>query len=184
MAPRRAYFRERPGPRLAGEPFRAKLVRALKPAGDPAEASRREQALNELGLRIIASNATPGSPSLQIIQHVGDRWSPLILLVLATGTYRHTELHRTINAFSDISKTTHVSQHILTKKLRSLERDGLLARKVWPVVPPRTDYALTTLGQALADWLLKLMDWAHEYTEQILAARERYDGGGGPHEDA
>lgn len=139
------------------------------------EVRLRQERLDKLVERMIANNVAPGSPSLAIVQHLGDRWSPLILLALNTGTYRHTELQRAINALSEISKSTHVSQHVLTMKLRALERDGLISRKLWATVPPRTDYALTPMGRELAHWLMNLCDWSERHAGEITAARAQFD---------
>jgi hypothetical protein len=58
---------------------------------------------------------------------------------------------------------------------RSLERDGLIDRRFYPVIPPRVDYTLTNLGESLLDFFRALIDWSTEHTGDILAARERYD---------
>jgi len=149
------------------------LMRSLNPESKTGH--EREKRLHQLMSDMLDHNVSPESPSLQVLQRVGDRWSPLILCILSSGTYRHTELHRVVNVLSDMSNTTHVSQRILTLKLRALERDGFLSRKVWPTVPPRTDYALTSTGAALAEWLLSLMAWCQEKSVSIQDAQKSYD---------
>jgi DNA-binding HxlR family transcriptional regulator len=64
---------------------------------------------------------------------------------------------------------------MLTVTLRSLERDGLLTRRVYPEVPPRVEYELTALGRSLLEQVLGLAGWANEQTEAIVEARARYD---------
>ena len=68
-----------------------------------------------------------------------------------------------------------ISQRMLTVTLRGLERDGIVTRTVYPVVPPRVDYALTPLGETLLDTVCSLMTWAEAHRSDIDAARARYD---------
>jgi DNA-binding HxlR family transcriptional regulator len=64
---------------------------------------------------------------------------------------------------------------MLTKTLGRLERDGLVGRKVYPVVPPKVEYSLTPLGQSLIGILAGLCQWAEEHIEEVEAARRDYD---------
>ena len=64
---------------------------------------------------------------------------------------------------------------MLTVTLRGLERDGFVTRTVYPVVPPRVDYALTPLGETLLATIYSLVDWSEAHTGDIDAARARYD---------
>lgn len=66
---------------------------------------------------------------------------------------------------------------MLTKTLRQLERDGLVTRRVHPVVPPRVDYALTPLGRSLGESLCGLWMWVDEHLAEIDGARRAYDAG-------
>jgi DNA-binding HxlR family transcriptional regulator len=68
-----------------------------------------------------------------------------------------------------------ISQRMLTRTLRDLERNGLVDRKVYPVVPPMVEYSLTPLGQTLNEVLKALCDWATENFQQVEAARKNYD---------
>ena len=77
-----------------------------------------------------------------VLSRIADKWTALIIHVLATGTRRYAELQREIGG---------ISQKMLTQTLRSLERDGLVLRKVHPVVPPKVEYALTPLGRTLIE---------------------------------
>ncbi len=79
---------------------------------------------------------------------------------------RFTELRRAIDA---------VSQRMLTKTLRNLERAGLVGRTVHPVVTPRVDYELTPLGATLHDTIQALVDWTESHQDEIAAARTAYD---------
>jgi DNA-binding HxlR family transcriptional regulator len=64
---------------------------------------------------------------------------------------------------------------MLTVTLRGLERDGLVTRTVRPTVPPRVDYALTSMGRTLLDTVRNLLEWADEHLPEIHAARAAYD---------
>ncbi|MFG3703597.1 winged helix-turn-helix transcriptional regulator [Micromonospora sp. NPDC047670] len=104
--------------------------------------------------------------SRQVLDRIGDRWSVLVMLALADGTKRYSELAQRIEG---------VSQKMLTQNLRALERDGLLTRTVHASVPPRVDYALTDLGRSLLDLLAGLESWATTHLDEVEAARARYD---------
>ena len=105
-------------------------------------------------------------PSRQVLDRIGDRWSVLIIMALADGPMRYTELSRRLDG---------VSQKMLTQTLRGLERDGMVSRTVHPVIPPRVDYALTDLGRTLRRPISALETWAIDHMDVVLAARERYD---------
>jgi DNA-binding HxlR family transcriptional regulator len=90
----------------------------------------------------------------------------LILYALSRGTMRHNRLHREIEG---------ISQKMLTKTLRRLERDGLVGREAYPVIPPKVEYSLTPLGETLIKILAELCRWAEEHIEEVEAARRGYD---------
>jgi len=82
---------------------------------------------------------------------VGDRWTPIVLFSLADSVKRFSEIQRDI---PDISKK------MLIQVLRALENGGLVERKVYPVVPPRTEYRLTADGQTLHEPVADFCSWA------------------------
>jgi DNA-binding HxlR family transcriptional regulator len=102
----------------------------------------------------------------QILARVGDKWSVLVVMQLAEGPLRFSEIKRRING---------ISQRMLTLTLRGLERDGLATRKVYPTVPPRVDYALSDLGRSLTKPVLALGQWALTHIDEIDAARKKFD---------
>jgi DNA-binding HxlR family transcriptional regulator len=104
--------------------------------------------------------------SRQVLDRIGDRWSVLVVLTLADGVKRYSELAQRIEG---------VSQKMLTQTLRGLERDGLVTRTVHATVPPRVDYALTDLGRSLLDLVSGLEGWATTHLGDVVAARSRYD---------
>jgi DNA-binding HxlR family transcriptional regulator len=102
----------------------------------------------------------------QVLARVGEKWSVLIIIMLADRTRRFSELKRAIGG---------ISQRMLTLSLRGLERDGLVKRTVFPVVPPRVEYELTPLGRSLQASVSALGAWAHSHLAEIDAAREVFD---------
>ena len=104
--------------------------------------------------------------SRQVLDRIGDAWSVLIVGVLKNGSLRYTELAQRIPG---------VSPKMLTQTLRGLERDGLVTRTVHPVVPPRVDYDLTTLGRSLLGLVDALQQWAETHIGDVIEAREAYD---------
>lgn len=105
-------------------------------------------------------------PVRDVIDRVGDKWSVLLLLELSAGPHRFMVLRR---ALPDIS------QRMLTKSLRQLERDGLVSRAVYPTKPPRVDYALTALGRSLFETLGVLVRWADGHHAEIRRSRAEFD---------
>lgn len=105
-------------------------------------------------------------PVRSVLDHVGAKWTVLILFELQSGAQRFNALGR---ALPDISK------RMLTQTLRDLERDGLVKREVFDTKPPSVSYSLTEMGLSLLEPLLGLADWAETQFEAITAARSRYD---------
>ncbi|MEU9704650.1 helix-turn-helix domain-containing protein [Streptomyces sp. NPDC047981] len=111
---------------------------------------------------------------------VGGKWKPLILWALhAHGATRFGELRRRI---------VKVSEKVLIQQLRELEADGIVHREVYPEVPPRVEYSLTELGQALNTALLPLGEWGETFMAEILAIKEAQradaDSDGDEHSEA
>src|SRR5579863_5993029 len=106
-------------------------------------------------------------PSRLILDRIADKWTTLIIGILAQSKYRRfNELRRMIGG---------ISQKMLTQTLRGLERDGLVRRTVYPEVPPRVEYALTALGQTLCEPIAALIRWSEGNIHAITAAQQRYD---------
>ena len=101
-------------------------------------------------------------PSRLVLDRIADKWTALIIQVLANGTKRYAELQREIGG---------ISQKMLTQTLRSLERDGLVQRKVHPVVPPKVEYSLTKLGRTLIEPLHALCRWSEKHLAELQANR-------------
>ena len=105
-------------------------------------------------------------PVRDIIGHLGDKWSLLVLITLETnGTMRFSDIDRSIGD---------ISQRMLTVTLRSLEANGLVSREVFPEVPPRVEYCLTECGYSLIPHIQNLMKWAIENMPDIIDIRKGY----------
>lgn len=101
-----------------------------------------------------------------VLDRAGDKWSMLVIVTLKDGSLRYTDLQRTIPG---------ISQRMLTLTLRQLQRDGLITRTAYAEVPPRVEYALTTLGTTLHEVVVSLIDWAGTHHNEIRDNRTRFD---------
>lgn len=110
--------------------------------------------------------ADAGRMIRDVLDRVGDKWSLLVIATLRDDRLRFSELLRHIPG---------ISQRMLTRTLRQLERDGLVTRTAYAEVPPRVEYELTALGATLVGIARTIGDWAIENHGEIEAARERYD---------
>jgi DNA-binding HxlR family transcriptional regulator len=103
------------------------------------------------------------------IAGVGNSWTLMIFYALGNagqGSLRYMEIKRAIGT---------ISQRSLTGALRNLERDGYVARKVYPTSPPKVEYRLTRFGHSLLKAMNHLVHWADEHLDEAVAARKRYD---------
>lgn len=155
----------------AGLAKAAALAAALKvDAGRVAE-TPGGTVLMSLVARMDRTEHHREAPVREVMARLGDRWSTLILLVLSAGTFRHATLRRLIAA---ISAEKAISQRMLTLRLRALERDGMVARKVTPTVPPRVDYALTPMGEEFVQLIDGMLRWIERHERPILESREKF----------
>ncbi len=113
--------------------------------------------------RATYSVLSPGCPSRLVLDRIADKWTALIIQTLATDTLRYAALQRKIGD---------ISQKVLTQTLRSLERDGLVRRKVYPVASPKVEYGLTPLGRTLIEPLQGLCRWTEKHLPELEANRK------------
>ena len=103
----------------------------------------------------------------EILTHAGNRWSLGVVHALGVaGTLRHAEIARRLDG---------VTQRMLTRTLRQLERDGLITRHDYGEVPPRVDYQLTPLGRGLLAGMVPLWRWVIDNAQGFRDARKQYD---------
>ncbi|MFG3254823.1 winged helix-turn-helix transcriptional regulator [Streptomyces sp. NPDC048172] len=112
---------------------------------------------------------SPECPTRRLLDRIGTKWTSMAVKVLAESApdeVRFAELRRRMPG---------VSQKMLSTTLRSMARDGLVARRVEPTVPPRVHYRLTPLGLSLEEPLALVRAWAEEHMAEIDRANERYE---------
>jgi DNA-binding HxlR family transcriptional regulator len=101
-----------------------------------------------------------------VLDCIADKWTVLIIRRLSNGPLRFAQLRRAVDG---------ISQKVLTNTLRSLERDGMVTRRIYASVPPKVEYSLTGLGRSLSGLVEGICSWAEANIEQVQEAREVYD---------
>ncbi len=104
--------------------------------------------------------------SRQVLGLIADQWMPLVIYALEEGTMRFGQLLKRIDG---------ISKKMLTQTLRAMERNGLVQRVVYPVVPPVVEYSLTPLGQTLTEPIKALRVWAYGHLREVAYAQTTYD---------
>lgn len=108
-------------------------------------------------------------PLRDLLSRLGDKWSVLVLITLARRPEQKAR-------FSEIKREIEdISQRMLTSTLRTLERDGLLKRTVFPEVPPRVEYELTGLGKSILTPMEALVNWIESNWSDIRQSRRNFD---------
>jgi DNA-binding HxlR family transcriptional regulator len=102
----------------------------------------------------------------EILSLVGDKWTMQVVVALRDQPRRFNDIKRNVGG---------ISQQMLTRTLRTLERDGLVDRTVFPTTPPQVEYALTPLGRSLSEPVRQLSQWARAHLDTIYDNRSRYD---------
>ncbi|HEY4972878.1 MAG TPA: helix-turn-helix domain-containing protein, partial [Steroidobacteraceae bacterium] len=111
--------------------------------------SREMAALETMVHAMARDGVQRDQPMREVCARIGDKWSTLLLHLLRTGSYRHALLRRLV---STVGAEGRISQRMLTLRLRTLERDGLIERRVISTThPPGVEYALTELGRSLTE---------------------------------
>ncbi|MES9990080.1 MAG: helix-turn-helix domain-containing protein [Candidatus Thiodiazotropha endolucinida] len=105
-------------------------------------------------------------PIRNVIAQIGDKWSVLILFALVEGADRFNSLK---------SRVVGISQRMLTQTLRDLEREGYVNRTVYPEVPVKVEYELTSMGRDIVKPLYQLVSWAETHHDEIKRSRKAYD---------
>ena len=104
----------------------------------------------------------------EMLGRIADKWTLLVIDALDDGApLRFSRVRERVPG---------VSQKMLTKTLRQLERDGLVTRQVFPEVPPRVEYRLTRLGRRLGEAVCAVWEWVDDHLEDVERARRSYDG--------
>lgn len=105
-------------------------------------------------------------PTRFVLERIADKWTVLVLNLLAAEPLRFNALLRRIDG---------LSQKVLSQTLKRMERDGLVHREAFPTVPVTVEYSITPLGRTLAGSLAALVQWSGENIEAVLRAQQAYD---------
>lgn len=105
-------------------------------------------------------------PTRLVLDRVADKWTVLIMGLLANGPVRFNRLRREVEG---------LSQKVLAQTLRGMERDGLVTRTAYPTVPVTVEYALTPLGRTLAAAVDPLRAWAEDHIAEVVRSQRAYD---------
>jgi DNA-binding HxlR family transcriptional regulator len=105
-------------------------------------------------------------PTRLVLDRISDKWTVLIIGRLSTGTKRYSELKREIGG---------VSKKVLAQTLKEMERDGLIIRRVYATVPPKTEYSLTPLGNTLISLIQQIRTWSETNIQAVLKSHTHYD---------
>lgn len=106
----------------------------------------------------------PECPVATTVQLIGNKWKLLIIRNLLVRPWRFNELHRDLEG---------ISQKVLTDSLRQMEADGIITRTVYAEVPPRVEYALSSLGESMRPILKSMQDWGTHYKSQKTGQQAR-----------
>ena len=105
-------------------------------------------------------------PTRVVLDRIADKWTVLVLVLLAENPLRFNQLRREIEG---------LTQKMASQTLKALERDGLITRKVTPTVPVTVEYSITPLGRTLAATVEALQIWAQAHIGDVIKAQKRYD---------
>ena len=106
----------------------------------------------------------------RILARIAEKWSMLVVMLLRDGPRRFNDIKR---------NTAGISQQMLTRTLRGLERDGIVTRTILPTSPPQVEYSLTKLGRSMSEPVLAFGEWVRAHLVEFDAARRRFDERGG-----
>ena len=106
------------------------------------------------GIIMLTKEELPACPVATTVQLIGSKWKLLIIRNLRARPWRFNELRKDLEG---------ISQKVLTDSLREMEADGIITRTVYPEVPPRVEYALSSLGETLGPILDAMAQWGNDY---------------------
>jgi DNA-binding HxlR family transcriptional regulator len=152
-------------------------ARSTKPAAIAAKAARTRETAAQTAPKAAAKTSATAAKTRaaaqkeamvrDVLARVADKWTLLVIEELGSGgEMRFTRLR---------DRLGNVSQKMLTKTLRDLERDGLVTRRVHAIVPPRVDYKLTKLGEELGEAVCGIWTWVERYARDVERARQAYE---------
>lgn len=114
--------------------------------------------------KLLGQVLSTDCPSREILEHIANKWSVLVLRCLSEGVHRFSELKQRIEG---------VSEKMLSQTLKMLEQDGFILRTVYPVVPPKVEYQLTITGSQAAEKIMYLIGWIEKSLPDIVENKAR-----------
>jgi len=114
--------------------------------------------------KLLGQVLSTDCPSREILEHIANKWSVLVLRCLSEGVHRFSELKQRIEG---------VSEKMLSQTLKMLEQDGFILRTVYPVVPPKVEYQLTITGSQAAEKIMYLIGWIEKSLPDIVDNKAR-----------
>ena len=105
---------------------------------------------------MLTKEELPACPVATTVELIGSKWKLLIMRNLLARPWRFNELKKDLEG---------ISQKVLTDSLRSMEKDGIITRTVYPEVPPRVEYALSELGESMRPIISAMETWGIAYKE-------------------
>ena len=114
--------------------------------------------------KLLGQVLSTDCPSREILEHIANKWSVLVLRCLSEGVHRFSELKQRIEG---------VSEKMLSQTLKMLEQDGFVLRTVYPVVPPKVEYQLTINGSQAAEKIMYLIGWIEKSLPDIVENKAR-----------
>lgn len=109
-------------------------------------------------IKMETKDELPACPVATTVQLIGSKWKLLIMRNLLARSWRFNELQKNLEG---------ISQKVLTDSLRSMERDGIVIRTVYPEVPPRVEYSLSELGESMRPIISSMEVWGLSYQNQV-----------------
>ena len=107
---------------------------------------------------MLTKDELPECPVATTVQLIGSKWKLLILRNLLQRPWRFNELKKSLDG---------ISQKVLTDSLRSMEKDGIITRTVYPEVPPRVEYALSDVRETMRPILMAMQEWGDNYKKSL-----------------
>ena len=107
---------------------------------------------------MLTKDELPPCPVATTLMLIGNKWKIFVIQQLMDRPFRFSELRRAIPG---------ISEKVLTDNLRALEKDGLITRTVFPEVPPRTEYALSELGETMRPIIDSMATWGTGYQQMV-----------------
>lgn len=107
---------------------------------------------------MLTKEELPPCPVATTLMLIGNKWKIFIIQQLMDRPFRFSELRRAIPG---------ISEKVLTDNLRAMEKDGIITRAVFPEVPPRTEYALSELGDTMRPIIESMATWGTGYQQLV-----------------